>query len=353
MKLFGQEKEKVITRYDPTRTTTLRKKYEAEMRRRFYTVRSLVVKAIWKQDALGLEINKPFAFNELISNALPGKQVWRFRTNDKKLKSFQKWFQEQIDENILTVNIKGDPWTAKYVNSAYRKGGVRAYTDTHKEALAESPDFYRGSKSQFLKSAFTQPERLSKIQFLYTRSFEELKGITNAMSQQVGRRLADGLAQGKGIRTIARDLSNNITGITKKRALVLARTEIIAAHAEGQLDSFEDLGVKELNVMAEWSTAGDDRVCSLCSDLEGVVMTVDEARGLIPRHANCRCAWIPADVGERDKAAIRKAAAGTGKKVNESLKAELPKKTRAGKKVPQTVKEAKKRSTWAGKELNL
>ncbi len=344
-----------ILRFDPTRTTTLRKQYEREMRRRFYAVRSLVVKAIWKQDALGLEESEPFAFNKLVSNALPGKQVWRFQTNDQKLRSFKRWFQQQIDENILTVDVKGNPWSAKYVNSAYRKGAVSGYVKVNKKKkkLDESPDFLRGTKAQFLRSSFAQPERLSKIQFLYTRSFDELEGITKAMSQQVGRRLADGLAQGKGIRTIARDLSNTITGITKKRALVLARTEIIAAHAEGSLDTFEELGVEGVSVLAEWSTAGDDLVCPLCLPLEGAIMTIKEARGLIPRHPNCRCAWIPADVGEKNKAAIRRAVAGTGKKVDKSLKAELPKKTRAKKKVPQTVKEAKKRSTWAGKEVDF
>lgn len=35
----------------------------------------------------------------------------------------------------------------------------------------------------------------------------------------------------------------------------------IRAHAEGQLDALEQMGVEEVGVMVEWSTAGDDRVC--------------------------------------------------------------------------------------------
>jgi SPP1 gp7 family putative phage head morphogenesis protein len=89
------------------------------------------------------------------------------------------------------------------------------------------------------------------------------------------------------------------------RARMIARTEIIRAHAEGQLDALEKLGVDKVGVMVEWSTAGDDRVCSLCMSLEGVVLKIKEARGLIPRHISCRCAFSPANVGEGPDATRR------------------------------------------------
>jgi hypothetical protein len=83
---------------------------------------------------------------------------------------------------------------------------------------------------------------------------------------------------------------------------MIARTEIINAHAEGQLDSFDMLGVEEVGVVAEWATAGDDRVCEECASIEGELFTVDEARGMIPLHPNCRCAWIPAEKAAKKQA---------------------------------------------------
>lgn len=347
----------MTTRFDPTRTTTLQNEYKAEMRRRFYTVRSLVTKAIWKQDALGLNEKKPLSFNaeEAVLNALPGNEAWRFLTDSEKIKAFRAWLQVQIDTEILSVGIQGNPWSATYIDSAYRRGIVRAFNDVNAFAAAEplEAEFFQGSRAQFLESAFTQGERLSKLQFLYTRSFEELTGITNAMAQQMSRVLADAIAQGGGARATARLLSNTITGITKKRALVLARTELIAAHAEGQLDAFEELGIEKIRVLAEWSTVGDDLVCVLCEPLEGAIMTVKEARGLIPRHPNCRCAWIPAGVGERSDKAFKKARKATPGKVKDSLKAELPARSRVDGELvpnPQTIDEAIRRSTWAGAE---
>ncbi|GAF76076.1 unnamed protein product, partial [marine sediment metagenome] len=210
-----------------------------------------------------------------------------------KVKAYRKWLQQQIDAKILTVHaVSGKPWTATYAESAYRKGMMRAYTQIHSTELAKSIDFYEGSKKQFLMDAFAQPATLSKIELMYTRAFDELKGVTAAMGQQMSRALANGLIKGQGPRVIARELRKNVSGM-EKRAMTIARTEVIMVHAEGQLDAFEMLGVEEVGIMAEFSTAGDDRVCPECGALEGQVMTIAEARGIITVHPNCRCAWIP------------------------------------------------------------
>ena len=263
---------------DPTRTTTLRARYMGEMGRRFAAVRALAVKAITVLDVFGLKDPKSFSFNEApVIHGLPEREAFRFLAKDEKVKAFNRWFQDQVDAEILQVDHLGNPWTAKYVGSAYKKGSLRAYMDSHPEAMGEKPDFYRGNREQFLESAFNQPERLSKLRLLYSRSFEDLKGITGAMAQQVGRHLADGISHGLSPLTIARTLAKDVNNMSTTRARTMARTEVIHAHAEGQLDSFEELGVKELKVMAEWSTAGDDRVCPRCEALEGTVMTVAEA----------------------------------------------------------------------------
>ncbi|GAG53394.1 unnamed protein product, partial [marine sediment metagenome] len=234
------------------------------------------------------------------------KQAWRFQTDAQQVGSFRTWLKTTTDAKILTTDgLTGKPWTDTYVDSAYKKGMLRGYTDVHKEALAESSDFYQGTKKQFLHDAFGAPETISKLELVSTRVFEELKGINAAMAQGLQRELANGLVNGLGPKAIAKRMTDTISGLTKKRALVLARTETIYAHAEGQLDSFERLGVTQVGIMAEWKTAGDDLVCPLCNPLEGVVMTIKEARGLIPRHPNCRCAWIPADANTKEKGQVR------------------------------------------------
>lgn len=284
----------MATRRDPSQTTMLRRSFMREMRRRFGELRRAVQEAVVTQDVFGLVPGQPFAVNV-------ERQEWRFQTDDQKLESFRRWFQRMVNEKILTTDQANRPWTGKYVESAYRKGTVRAFLDAQGKARKKSQDFYDGSKEEFLRSAFSQPERLSKVRLLATRSFEELRGVTATMASRMNRILAQGLAQGFGPRDIADAMSQSIRGLTNTRALVIARTEIIHAHAEGQLDSFEELG-EDVGVFAEWATAGDDRVCPQCSALEGQIFKVAEARGLIPRHPNCRCAWIPAiEVAKRTR----------------------------------------------------
>jgi hypothetical protein len=78
--------------------------------------------------------------------------------------------------------------------------------------------------------------------------------------------------------------------------------------------------------------------------MEGVVLTIKEARGMIPRHVNCRCAWIPADRVRREKGQKR------GKRkdsaIRKSIKSEGGENTKK-----RSFKQIKRRSTWVGKDL--
>lgn len=295
---------------DPTRTLTLRNAFCREINRRSTALKLSIYDFLVRKDALGL---KPA---HLTQNATD--RQFEFQTDTDKLASFNSWLQNQIDQDFLfaqlgsgllatTSTFAGQavagvgfagsmgrgPWTVKYIESAYKSGLINAYLAARTSLAASDPDFIDASQAEFLRTAFLAPERVSKVQLLASRSFEQLKGITGQMSGRINTILAQGMIDGKSVTQIAREMFDAIDGLTLARALTIARTEIIHAHAEGQLDAFSDLGISEVGAMVEWSTAGDDQVCPICADLEGKVFTIDEARGMIPQHPNCRCAWIP------------------------------------------------------------
>ena len=267
-------------------------------------------------------------------------EAFRFDTDAGKITGFQNWFKGQADAGILETTVTGKPWTAKYVDDAYRKGMVRAYTDTVGTGFTDPAGFIPGTRAQFLKSAFAAPEVVSKLELLALRNFSALKGISDATSQQIGEVLASGISRGSNPVQIAKEMADRIDGITKRRAMTLARTETIHAHSEAQLDQFESMGVEEVGVLAEWSTAGDDRVCPLCLPLEEQVMSVSDARGLIPRHPNCRCTWIPSVDAEGSKKTQQ---ARLQKAVAQSVKAGAPTGT--------SVADAAASSRWQGRGL--
>jgi SPP1 gp7 family putative phage head morphogenesis protein len=83
----------------------------------------------------------------------------------------------------------------------------------------------------------------------------------------------------------------------KEKAELIARTEITRAYAwdaqtkgEKQKKEYPDLRVTKT-----WYTCNDDRVCDICSPLNGKEVDIDkpftEGVFIPPAHAGCRC-WI-------------------------------------------------------------
>ena len=278
---------------------------------------------------------------------------FRFLRTREQVEAYRKWLASQVDKYILvgssTQAIEQGFWD-QYVMEGYKKGAGRAFDESQKmyakgyAADGSTDDFYQGSKYEFLKSSFGQSETVEKIQLLAGRVYTDLKGVTDQMAASMSRTLVDGLSQGQGAMQIADSLVRD-ADLSENRARMVARTEIMRAHAEGALDAMERMGIEEVGVMVEWSTAGHN-VCKLCQALEGIVLTVKEAKGMFPRHPNCKCTPIPANVGENQKGQKRSKAA-IEKALDTSIDRERPKT------IERTLEEQRKRSGWTGADLNV
>lgn len=310
------------SKLDPTRTTMLRKRFERQF--------SAAFRILQRDIAEYFESQNPILFTANASYTFP--------SNATKVKAFAAWLQGKMQGLFLTSPSRNPSkfeqdygWLVEAMTKGYTSGRGRAYLAVRglDPDMAKKIPGSSQSRSDFLKSAFTQPETVEKIQLLFTRSYTDLDGITKSIAAEITRELSIGLALGENPKKIARRLVKR-AGLGKVRAHRFARTEIIRAHAEGALTAMKDMGVTHVGVAVEWSTAGDGRVCQKCKDLQGVVLHIDDATGLFPRHPNCRCTPIPAlmkSPGQiRTKSAVKRAVA-------KSLSRE-------------------KRSTWAGQGLN-
>lgn len=227
----------------------------------------------------------------------PGVKQWVGRPNPEKLAEFEKWLRRRMGK-LITGNTNEALWQ-EYIRQGFLKGAGRTYDDaTRNVNPAETLDFTSQSREQFLRTSFANPAAVETLQTLVGRTLTELRGVTENMARTMTRVLADGLVRGAGPREVARDLTRQVDGLGRRQALTVARTELIRAHAEGQLTAMDKLGIQTVGAAVEWDTAGDGRVCPACSPLQGVVLTTNEARGMLPRHPNCRCAWVPSGVGE-------------------------------------------------------
>lgn len=261
-------------RTDPTRTTLLRQRFEADLVRRFEALKRLITEVV--------EVENGF---NLVANA--GR--FAFDRDQQKADAFMKWLKSQERAGILEIkageavgSVK-NPWTNKYIQSSYQKG------------IANAGAKLRGAgarvEERWITAAFNRPIHADRVAQIYTRTYRDLDGITKEMDKRISQTLALGLAEGRSPRDIARDLRREVDAIGITRARTLARTEIVAAHAEANLSAYEEAGAYGVEVDAEWSTAADP--CPICEELQGKEYTIAEARSLLPAHPNCRCAWTP------------------------------------------------------------
>lgn len=297
---------------DPTRTNLLVKRFSNDLTRRSNTLQRAITHLLLEENVLGLTTNTR----------------WRYMSSPEQTQAFQKWLASEMQKTYFDNREEAEnQWWEKYIQEARRKGLKRTYDDIR--SLPDSQqrmDFYRGTREEFLRSAFTYPPSVERVKLMAGRIYTDLKGITEAMSTSLTRELVDGLIRGNNPRAIAKNITDKVANISRTRAETLARTEIIRNFAEAQLDAFAMHGMDQVGVAVEFSVA-KNRVCPQCAALQGVVLSLDQARGIIPVHPNCRCAWLPANIGEDAK----------GQKRGRSRLAAVVKSIAAGNKNPPVV----------------
>jgi SPP1 gp7 family putative phage head morphogenesis protein len=296
----------VVNQYDPTRTLTLRSAFAKNMNGRFNALNKAIRQAVVAQDCFGLQ---PQVFAELNT---PMPRAFDFPRSQDKIAAFMQWLRQQEQLGILetaTLSRFGsgieDVWTDIYIMDSYKRGIIRARQELRKAGY-DVPDI---DASGGIEAVMGGPFHVDRVGVLYTRVFESLKGITSQMDAQISQVLAQGLIDGDSAAFLARKLVATINGTNmgelgitdslgrfipaKRRAEMLARTEIIRAHHLANIQEYKNWGALGVTVIAEWSTAGDDRVCPVCEIMQGNKYTLQEIEGMIPAHVLCRCMAIP------------------------------------------------------------
>lgn len=259
---------------DPTHTKTVRRIYGQRLRGAFSRINTAIREAITEDDIFNLKDTSLFAVDK--------PPDFSFDTDDAKIEGFQEWLREAQEGEVLEVIDRNDN---RFIRQAYHKGLENATQDLQEAGVEVD--------TENIDQVFNLGVHQQEVQRLYTRNFTELEGITREVDRQVSRELANGFSEGHNPNKIARNISDRVNKIGKTRATTLARTEVIRSHSVGQLNRYERMGVDEVTVKAELLTAQDARVCEQCAALEGNVYTLEEARGLIPVHPQCRCRHIP------------------------------------------------------------
>lgn len=310
-----------VNQYDPTRTLTLRNAFVRNMNRRFRDLVRVIRQTVVDQDCFGLAVQ---TYTELTPP--PGYQAFNFPRVGQKVEAFMEWLRRQEERGLLEtiqMNQAGSaieaPWTNIYIQDSYKRGVLRARYELSKAGYNIPSLSQFGGASALLSTPF----HIDRVGMVYTRAFEQLRGITTAMDLQISTILAQGLVDGDGPALLARKLVSTINGggaelgldisyinprtgrqvsyfmPAKRRAEILARTETIRAHHQGMVQEYKNWAADGFVIQAEFTTAGDDRVCTECAGYHGNRYSLDEIEHLIPIHPQCRCIALPVEVERR------------------------------------------------------
>lgn len=268
-------------RGDPSHTAYLSLRFYNEAKRRLLAVRSSIWRNLVLGDVLAINVDLP-------------TQFFQFQTDPAKVEGFMRWLEKEVDEKVFDVGIGPERtfsvdqrWSDLYIKEAYGKGVVRAREELRKGGWLEL------QVGEEYTDRLMMPFHADRVGLLYIRTYETLRGVTDAMSHKIGEILAEGMALGLNPRTMAKEIYSEVDKIGLRRANLIARTEVMRAHHQATINEYREAGVEGVKVKAEWLTAGDEKVCPLCAALEGRVFTLDEIEPMIPLHPGCRCVSIP------------------------------------------------------------
>lgn len=294
-----------LSHIDPTRTTALRRRYRQAYNSRWREVRGLVRESIQEHHAFGFA--DPQRYPQLTHNIGPKEDV-KHGSPDTLALGFASWLKQAMREIVAEerVNNQGEvlsrtEWQRRFIRSGYVKGlrhSLRRLSQQGIDVSNLDPD--RLLRKPFFRKSLT---RLIHRQYdlLHTAQLD----TGNRIQQAIRKELIEGYAHQRTPAQMRRRLTTAINGAIRNgknvgqlRTATIARTEIIRAHAESTLDLYEQTGQTKVQLKAEFTTAGDIRVCPICISWAGTTLPIKQARGIIPIHPNCRCTWLPVHTKE-------------------------------------------------------
>jgi len=295
---------------DPTRSQGLRRNGRAVVNRKVFELHRQFRETLQERDLVGLRqrdvVPSTFiGFVESSSNRVDRSEV----------------MVRQIVQHVLDSD-----WLHELIRRAVQKG----VEQVGQELRVDIADIDASDVAMFQSAAATV----------------EVDGIAGETVRRVMRGVVMAIESQWRPELLMRELRVMLEKITRRRLALLVNTSVVRAVNGGKLYGYRANGIKQVGIDPEWLphihsrdsvvllhdkvvakkhktqrlsagqqrrrearerkmerelgggvevlTAEDDRVCQECEDISaGGPYDLDEARGLIPAHVNCRCAFVP------------------------------------------------------------
>ena len=244
---------------------------------------------------------KRFEVKPTARTKIDKKKYYGVKVNIKEYKkSISDYFN---NETLLKKAMKGPESLAIKMDRYFfqLKSNYSELLDKAKEILGDA--FEKGSKRVLDNSGGTikldEPVDQAAVDILTNQQTVYYDNLTEAQSRKTNEIIAAGLEDGLSDKEISENITGSIKNISNKRALRIARTEIVKSHTIAQTETMNQAGIKEYNYV----TSNDKKVAKICKKNQGpkgrekiykteLAGTAQNPLPVVNSHPNCRCTTV-------------------------------------------------------------
>ncbi|MEQ1761550.1 MAG: phage minor head protein [Pyrinomonadaceae bacterium] len=195
------------------------------------------------------------------------------------------YYQEARLENVLReIRMHLDDFSKDALEFS-SKGRADAYElgAVHALRLAEAQVY--GDIAGLHAGAFANAQALLSADSPLKALFDEIGPTATVKAREI---FAQGIAEGWNPRKMGRILAGEVEDLTKRRAVLIARTEQIRAYRMANRDVYK----RNSDVLRgwRWMAAKTPATCAMCLALDGEIFPVEET---LSSHPACRCSMLP------------------------------------------------------------
>jgi SPP1 gp7 family putative phage head morphogenesis protein len=210
--------------------------------------------------------------------------------------------QGQIKDIVADLEKNQSLILTEGVKTTYRQGMYDSIEALVKGKLPFYADINEDGINKMAGNVF-QLVDTQALDFLVNFNIQLAGDVSRELADGINKTIQLGIATGKGVRDLGsvikdkeafRRAGKTVFKTAQTRMTLIARTETIRAHNQGQIKFYHTVGVEK----AIWQTAEDERTCPECAPLDGQVFLLDKLSAP-PYHPDCRCylePLIPQDI---------------------------------------------------------
>ena len=223
-------------------------------------------------------------FETMDEDKLKQSIIYLMKVNETKIKSL---LEKEMGSNKL-IKIKSVDDVAKRIKELITFAGLKTISDAViRNTFMEGHD---SAEKQVARNLMINKDAIS---FIQDYTFNNIKGMTDEIVQDLRQELERGIMSGEGITKLKARVSK-VFDVGETRSGAIARTEATRSENQGKLQAFKSSGEK---LVKKWNTHFDDRTSEVCKRLNGQTVGMNEnfkdkqsgwEGPCPPSHINCR-----------------------------------------------------------------